>query len=85
MHGLDHHAHPTGSQHFLHRGGDLLGQPLLHLEPPGKHLHQARQLGEPHNLSIRDVGHVGLAEKRQQVMLAETVELDVADHHHVFV
>src|SRR5690606_31718025 len=33
----------------------------------------------------RDVGHVGLAEEGQQVMLADRVEGDVPNDHHLFV
>src|SRR5690606_10900760 len=37
------------------------------------------------HLAVRHVGDVALAEERQQMVLAETVEIDVADNHHLAV
>src|SRR5690242_11977028 len=34
---------------------DLRGQPLLHLQPAGKHFHQTWQLAQPDNLAIGNV------------------------------
>src|SRR3990172_3814534 len=64
------------------RAGDLLREALLDLESPREDVHDARQLGESDDAAVRDVGHVRLAEERQQVVLAERIHLDVADHHH---
>ena len=65
--------------------GDLLGEPLLHLQAAREHLDDARQLGQPDDAAVRDVRDVRLAEERQHVVLAQRVELDVAHHHHVLV
>src|SRR5262249_55203857 len=83
--GFDDHAYAARSKNLFHRGRDLLGQPLLHLEPPGKYIDYSRQLGQPHDPAVRDVGDMGPPEERKHVVLAETVELDVAHHHHVLV
>ncbi len=64
---------------------DLVGHPLLHLEPPGEHVHNARDLGQPQDLAVGNVGHVGPPEERQQVVLAQGVELDVPHHDHALV
>ena len=37
----------------------------------------------PITLAVRNVGDVALAEERQQVMLAQAVEVDVLDDHHL--
>ena len=39
----------------------------------------------PITLPLRDVGDVALAEERQQVMLAQAVEVDVLDDHHLVI
>ena len=80
---LDDDADALRLEHVVDRAGDLLGEPLLHLEPPREHLDDARQLAQPDDLAVRDVGDVRLAEERQHVVLAQRVELDVAHHHHV--
>ena len=36
MGGLDEDTHPVGLQHIHDRVGDLVGEPLLHLQPPGE-------------------------------------------------
>ena len=74
---LDHDADPLRLQAILQEMGDLLGQPLLDLQPPCVGLDDARDLREADDPAPRDVGHGGGAEERQQVMLAERVERDV--------
>ena len=76
---------PVGLQHVHDRVGDLVGQPLLHLQPPGEDVHDPGHLGEAQDLAVRDVGDVGPAEERQQVVLAQRVQLDVAHHDHALV
>ena len=43
---LDDDADAAGLQHVHDRVGDLVGEPLLHLQPAGEHVHDARGLGE---------------------------------------
>jgi hypothetical protein len=85
VHGLDHHAHAGRPQHVADGAGHLLGEPLLHLQPPREHLDDARQLGEPHDAAVRDVGDVHLPDEGEHVVLAHRVEVDVAHEHHVLV
>ena len=76
---------PRGLDRLLDRLRDLHGQPLLHLQPAREHVHEARDLGEADHLALRDVGHVGLAEEGQQVVLAQAEDVDVLDDHHLVV
>src|SRR3569833_2400237 len=62
---------------------DLLSQTFLNLEPSGEHLDDPGQLAQANDPSVWDVCDVRLSKERQHVMLAQTVELDVANHHHV--
>ena len=62
-----------------------LGQPLLHLQPAAEDVDEPRNLAEADHLVARNVGDVALAEKRQQMMLAQAVEIDVLDDHHLAV
>ena len=61
----------------------MLGQPFLHLQPARKHIDNARDFAEPDNLAIRDVGDMGAADERQQMMLAQAVILDIVDDDHI--
>src|SRR5205814_1679113 len=63
----------------------LVGEPLLHLEPAGKHLDHAWDLGETDQAAVRQVGDVRPTEEGQQVVLAQRVDLDVAHAHQVLV
>src|ERR1700722_4617154 len=83
--GLDHHAHSLGINRILNGIGDLPCKPLLHLQAPGKDLHQPGYLAQADHLALRDVGHVDLAEKRQHVMLAKRENLDISHDHHLVV
>ena len=76
---------PWGCSRLLEEFGDLLGQPLLDLEPPGVHLDDARDLREPDDPAARDVRDRRRAEERQQVVLAQRVERDVLDDDHLAV
>src|SRR6266699_3416610 len=82
---FDHDADSTWVHDPAETIGDLLRQPLLHLKPSRIDIYNARDLREPDDLPVRDVGHVRLAEERQHMVLAQRVELDVAHHDHVVV
>ncbi|MCY1527335.1 hypothetical protein D9M68_623990 [compost metagenome] len=85
MFGLDHHGYAGGAGHLLNRFGDLPGQGFLDLQAPRIHVDDARDLRQPEHLAGGDVGDMRLADKRQQVMLAQRVQLDVLDDHHLIV
>ena len=65
--------------------GDLMREPLLHLQPAREHVDETRNLAEADHPLLRDVGDVAFAEERQQVVLAQAVEVDVLDDHHLAV
>jgi len=77
------HGHAGRIEDLADRLRHLVRQPLLHLQPAGEHVDDARDLAQPHHLAARDVAHVGAAEEGQQVVLAEAEELDVLHHHHL--
>src|SRR5216684_3709696 len=56
-----------------------------HLQAAGKHVDHAGDLAEPQNTLVREIGDVGLAEKRQQVVFAEAEEFDVLHDDHLVV
>src|SRR5712692_9221615 len=82
---FDHHADAAGVEHLHERIGHLVGEALLYLQPAREHLDHARDLGKAHEPTVREIRHVRLAEERQQVVLAQRVDLDVAHAHEVFV
>ena len=75
------HGHALRLQVLLNRIGDLLGQLLLNLQTLGVDVDDASQLAQPDHAPIGNVSHVRLADKRQEVMLAHRVKLDVFDEH----
>jgi hypothetical protein len=65
--------------------GDLLRHPLLHLRPLGEQLDDARQLGQAEDPLARQVADGRRPGERQQVVLADGGERDVAGEHHLVV
>ena len=82
---LHDHADALGIEPGLEEVRDLLGQPLLDLEPACIGLDDARDLGQPDHAPARDVRHGRGAEERQEMVLAQRVERDVLDDHHLAV
>ena len=60
----------------------LLGEALLKLQAARVHVHQPRQLGHAEYPAARYVADVASSEKRQHVVLAKAVDLDVLHDHH---
>src|SRR5262245_38309881 len=82
---FDEDAHAVRLNDVHDRVGDLVAQPLLHLQPPGEYFNDARQLGEADDAAIGDVGDVGPAEEREQMVLTERIKLDVPHQDHALV
>jgi len=60
--------------------GDLEREAFLHLRAAGEAVNGAGEFTEADDLAARgEVGDVGFAEEGQEVMLAEAVELDIAE------
>jgi hypothetical protein len=85
MRGLDDDRDAKRPNFFFDGRRDLRGEPLLHLQAPRKRVDDAWDLAQANHLAIRNVGDVSFAEERQQVMLAEAVQIDVADDDHFVV
>ncbi len=69
-------------QNFLEAGGDLVCQPFLDLQAPGERVDDPRDLRKADDPALWQVGDVGPAEKREQVVLAEAEKIDVAYEDH---
>ena len=82
---LEDDADTLWYQALLEELGDLLGQALLDLQATRVHLDDPWDLGQPDDPTARDIGDGCAAEERQQVVLAQRVERDVLDHHHLAV
>src|SRR4051812_40019070 len=83
--GLEHHADTLRRQLALEPVRHLRREPLLDLEVAGEVVDHASELREPDDPVARDVAHVRDAHERQQMVLAERVERDVADEHELVV
>src|ERR1700757_3081459 len=82
---FDDHAHALRFDDLLDGLGDLRGEALLNLEAAREKFDEARNLAESNHAALGDVGDVHLAEKWQQMVLAQTEHLDVFDDHHLIV
>jgi len=56
---------------------------LLHLQTVGIDVDYAGYLGKPCNVSVGDVGHMGLAIEGQHMVFAEGEEVDILDNDHL--
>src|SRR5438034_7622352 len=65
--------------------GDLVRKPLLDLQTAAEDVHDPGNLAQSNHLRARNVGDVALAEKWQQMMLTQAVEIDVLDDDHLAV
>jgi len=81
MHGIKNDKHTLGGEPRVERVGDLLGQTLLQLRPRRERLDNAGKTAEADHAIARNVRDVGNADERQQVVLADRPELDVAQQH----
>jgi len=68
---FDDHCHPLWLKVLPDCVRHLGRQSLLDLQPAGIHLDDARDLREADHPAARNVGDRGLAEERQQVVLAQ--------------
>lgn len=78
MLGLQDDPDALGCDVELEPVGDLLGESLLDLEVPGEQLDDAGELGEPEDATVGDVADMGNAVERQEMVLAQRLERDVA-------
>ena len=76
--GLDHDADSEGRQSVLEMVGDLAGEPLLGLGAAGEELDGPGQLGQSQDPVGGQVADVRDARERQQVVLAQRADRDVA-------
>ena len=82
---LDDDRDPERMQRLLDAVADLYGQALLDLEPAGVGLHDASDLAQSGNLSVRNVCHMSLADEGAHMVFAHRVQLDILDDDHLLV
>ena len=85
MVGFDYHADAFGLQSSLESISHIRRQPLLHLQPATEDIDHAGNLAQPDDLLVGKVGNMALSVEGQEVMLAETVHLDVFDDDHLVI
>src|SRR4051794_30681983 len=76
------HARAARLEMLLDRRRDLPRHPLLDLQTPRETVHQTRQLADADHAS-REISDRGRSVKRQEVVLADGVERDAAQHDHL--
>src|SRR6266446_3305332 len=85
MAGFDNHANTLRSDFFLDGLGNLTGHALLNLQTARKHVDHACNLAESQHTLLRQIGDMGFAEERQEVVFAEAEEFDVFNDDHLVV
>jgi len=66
-------------------GAEVLGKAFLYLKSSAEHLDYPWDFAQSYNLAVRDIGHVTLAEKGEQMMLAKAVYVHVLHDDHFIV
>src|SRR6202007_107615 len=74
VHRVHDHADTPWPQHLGDAVGDLRGEVLLHLDPPGVALHHAHQLADADDLVGGQVADVHPTDDGRHVMLAMRLE-----------
>src|SRR5215469_13148279 len=85
MLGFEHYRDTERLYLFHDRMRDLGRQTFLHLQPAGINLYHPGDLGQTDDMAVGQVGDLGLADKRQEVMLAERKEIEVSAQDHLLV
>ena len=85
MGSLDNNGHTERLEGLLDAVSDLHGEPFLNLEPAGISVHNPRNLAEPGYVTVWYIGNVSLAVKRQEMMLAHGIELNVFYQNHLLI
>jgi hypothetical protein len=67
------------------RLGHLRREALLHLQAAREDVHHTRDFAQADHPPIRQIRHMAPAEEREHVMLAEAIEIDVPDDHHLVI
>ena len=83
--GLEDDTDTQGVNCALNGFGDLASETLLHLEATGEDIDEACHLAEADDFALGQVGDVRAAEEGQHMVLAERVELNVADNDHLVI
>jgi hypothetical protein len=82
---LTNDGHTERVDLLANRFSDLIGHPLLYLQPSREYVHEPGDLAETDHAGLRNVRDVALPEERQQVMLAQAVEIDVLHDDHLVI
>ena len=80
---LDHHHNAAWVEGFANRLTDLVSETFLHLETMGEDVDDMRDFRETANESVGQIRHVHFPIEGQHVVLAETVEFDIAHQDHL--
>src|ERR1700730_1456768 len=85
MPSLNDYTDTPGRESVVQRLRDLCGHALLKLQPVCESPDEARDLAQPDHLSLGQIPDMAAAEERQHVVLAQAVERNVLDEHHLVV
>jgi hypothetical protein len=62
-----------------------LSEAFLDLQAPRKQFNETNHFTQADDLAGRQVTHMALSEEGQEVVLAQTVDLDIPDDHHLVI
>ena len=64
---------------------DLVGHPLLHLQPPGINLDQPGNFRESNDFAIWDICNMGFAKEGQKMLFAHAEKLYIPDNNQILI
>ena len=85
VHGFNDNGNAQWMEGVLDAVADLLGEAFLHLQTAGIRFHHAGNLAQAGDFPFGNIRHMGLADERQHVVLAQGEQLDVLHNDHVVV
>src|SRR5690606_30777337 len=85
MTAFDPHRHTRWLKSVMDTIADFIGEALLNLQSPRKHIDHACDFAEPYDVTVRDISDMCFTKEGQHVMLAHRIDFDVLDYYHLAV
>jgi hypothetical protein len=79
--GIQHDKDPSWSETVHESLRDLLGEALLELRARAKSFNHTSYLAKPDDSALGNIGDMGNAGERKQVVFADRTEVDIANEH----
>ena len=82
---LNNHSNSLWVHLLLNGVGDFLSEAFLDLQAPCKQFNETNHFAQANHLAGRQVTHMAFSEEGQEVVLAQTVNLNIPDNYHLVI